>query len=203
MANMIAGVRKTTVAGLETVRAQRLDPISEEQPEDAIAIEALYDATFGPARHGLTAYRFRVGIPAAPGLSFVMRSGEDLVGTVRFWPALFETEGRREPVLLLGPLAVLPSLKGTGIGTALLRHGLDACRARAERAVFLVGDLPYYGRVGFGRVLPSECIMPGPVDPARVLVWSGDPSFSLPQRFSLLPLGTDRSTEAHSAATRS
>lgn len=162
--------------------------VSDETPEDSIGIEALYDATFGPARHGLTAYRFREGVRPVAGLGFVMRDGELLKGTIRFWPIRLATDGTSEPALLLGPLAVDPALKGTGIGTALLRHGLAACRARAERMVFLVGDLPYYGRVGFRQVLPSECILPGPVDPARVLFWTPHDEIRLPQRFRLLSM---------------
>jgi predicted N-acetyltransferase YhbS len=33
----------------------------------------------------------------------------------------------------------------------------------------LVGDEPYYGKCGFKRIPPGRVIMPGPVDPARLL----------------------------------
>jgi predicted N-acetyltransferase YhbS len=34
----------------------------------------------------------------------------------------------------------------------------------------LVGDEPYYGKCGFKRVPPGGATMPGPVDPARLLI---------------------------------
>ena len=35
--------------------------------------------------------------------------------------------------------------------------------------VLLIGDMPYYGRFGFQPVPPGQIILPGPVDPARLL----------------------------------
>lgn len=51
--------------------------------------------------------------------------------------------------LLLGPLAVLPSLQGEGIGSALVKAGLDELRAGGAAGCVLVGDPGYYGRFGF------------------------------------------------------
>jgi predicted N-acetyltransferase YhbS len=44
-------------------------------------------------------------------------------------------------------------------------------RARAEgfSLVLLVGDMPYYGRFGFQPVPPGLVVLPGPVDPTRLL----------------------------------
>jgi predicted N-acetyltransferase YhbS len=38
-----------------------------------------------------------------------------------------------------------------------------------HRLVILVGDEPYYARVGFKRVPEGKLLLPGPVDPARLL----------------------------------
>ena len=46
---------------------------------------------------------------------------------------------------------------------------MDAARAGGHRLVILVGDEPYYNRVGFKRVPHGRLTMPGPVDPARLL----------------------------------
>jgi len=49
----------------------------------------------------------------------------------------------------LGPLAVLPGFQGQGVGSALVRAGLDACREAGFTSVFLLGAPAYYSRFGF------------------------------------------------------
>jgi predicted N-acetyltransferase YhbS len=74
------------------------------------------------------------------------------------------------PALLLGPLAVVPEHKGRGAGKALVRKALDAARAHGHRVVMLVGDLPYYGPLGFTFLGRDVITLPAWVDPDRVLV---------------------------------
>ena len=50
-----------------------------------------------------------------------------------------------------------------------MERSLDAARAAGHTLVILVGDEPYYARVGFKRVPPGRLTMPGPVDPDRLL----------------------------------
>lgn len=50
---------------------------------------------------------------------------------------------------LLGPVAVLPSMQGQGIGTALVESGLTELRTRNASGCVLVGDPGYYTRFGF------------------------------------------------------
>ena len=56
-----------------------------------------------------------------------------------------------------------------GIGLALLKRAVDAARDGGHALVILVGDAPFYGRVGFRAVPNGKLLMPGPVDPARLL----------------------------------
>jgi predicted N-acetyltransferase YhbS len=73
------------------------------------------------------------------------------------------------PAVLLGPLIVEPVFRSLGIGEALVKRSLESARAAGVTLVLLVGDEPYYGRLGFQRVPPGRIELPGPVDPARVL----------------------------------
>jgi predicted N-acetyltransferase YhbS len=63
-------------------------------------------------------------------------------------------------------MAVMPGYAGQGMGKALLRHVLDL----VTEPVLLVGDPPYYGPFGFESISPKNVMMPGPVDPKRLLV---------------------------------
>ncbi|UCH75306.1 MAG: N-acetyltransferase [Rhodospirillales bacterium] len=130
------------------------------------AIERLLDLTFGPDRHEKTVYRLREGIAPVPPLSFVIENGSGLAATLRFWPVMLP-DGR--VALLLGPIAVRPDLAGKGYGRALMRHGIEAARAQGWPAILLVGDEPYYGRLGFTRAAAARLELPGPVDAARFL----------------------------------
>ena len=136
-----------------------------EEPEDDVAIEALHAGTFGPGRFARTAFRIREGVAHDPRLSFVARGDGELLGSVRLTPIRIGDV----PAQLLGPLAVTPSCKGIGIGRTLMRTALEAGAVLGEGVVLLVGDLPYYGPFGFKRVQQGHILLPGPVDPARLL----------------------------------
>jgi predicted N-acetyltransferase YhbS len=140
--------------------------ISPETRDDAQAIEHLHERTFGPGRYAKTAYRLREQVPHRPDLSFTARIGTLLVGSVRLSPVrIGETKA-----LLLGPLTVEPTFRDRGVGQALIERALDVARTQGHRLVILVGDEPYYGKCGFKRIPPGRAIMPGPVDPGRLLV---------------------------------
>lgn len=139
--------------------------IRDERSEDAAMIDALVDRSFGPGRFAKSAYRLREGVDPEAGLSFVAIEDGALRGSVRFWPILVGSER----ALLLGPLAVESARRGRGMGIQLMQKGIEAARAKGHRAILLVGDLPYYGRVGFVPVKRGRIRMPGPVDLARIL----------------------------------
>jgi predicted N-acetyltransferase YhbS len=137
-----------------------------EEPADSPLIEVLHADLFGPERDKRAAYVLREGVPRDPALSFVATHEGRLAASVRMTPI---TIGGR-PALLLGPLAVVPEHKGRGAGKALVRKALDAARAHGHRVVMLVGDLPYYGPLGFTFLGRDVITLPAWVDPDRVLV---------------------------------
>jgi predicted N-acetyltransferase YhbS len=71
---------------------------------------------------------------------------------------------------LLGPLTVEPPFRDRGIGLKLIERALADANNRGHRLVVLVGDEPYYGKAGFRPIAKGQVTMPGPVDPARLLV---------------------------------
>jgi predicted N-acetyltransferase YhbS len=137
-----------------------------ETADDALAIERLHERTFGPGRYAKSAYRLRERMPHRPELSFTARIGTLLVGSVRLSPIRIG-EAR---ALLLGPLTVEPPFRERGIGHALIERAVAEAKAKGHRLVVLVGDEPYYGKSGFKRIPKGRARMPGPVDPARLLV---------------------------------
>ena len=55
------------------------------------------------------------------------------------------------------------------MGIQLMQKGIEEARAKGHRAMILVGDLPYYQRVGFAPIKRGSVKFPGPVDPSRML----------------------------------
>ncbi len=140
--------------------------IRQETPADYQEIEHLHADAFGPGRFARAAFMVREGFRPDPRLCFVAHCGDELVGSVRLTPIwLGRSTGQ-----LLGPLTVKPTYKNKGIGRALLRHVVNRAREIGEKRILLVGDVPYYGPFGFKPVPPGQLALPGPVDPARLLI---------------------------------
>ena len=136
--------------------------LSQETQDDWWEVEALYDLCFAPGREALSSYRLRDGVSPVAKLCLVARDPEGILGgAIRYWPVRI---GKAE-ALLLGPVAVHPTRQGEGLGGILMEESLE--RARGWDRVMLVGDAPYYGRFGFGRL--ENVIMPPPTNPDRIL----------------------------------
>jgi len=140
--------------------------ILAETAADAAAIERLHERTFGPGRFARTAYRLREKISHRRELSFTARIGTLLVGSVQMTPVrIGETSA-----FLLGPLTVEPAFRDRGIARSLIARAVAEARSKGHRLVILVGDEPYYGKLGFKAAAKGTIVLPGPVDPARVLL---------------------------------
>jgi predicted N-acetyltransferase YhbS len=135
-------------------------------PADLAQVSDLNARVFGPGRFTRTAYRVREGAPRMSRYCRVALLGPRMIAAVRFTHvAIGETEG----ALLLGPLAVDPEFAGKGHGRQLVGEALELARADGIGLVVLVGDEPYYARFGFHPVPPGQIVLPGPVDPIRLL----------------------------------
>ncbi|RVC40777.1 N-acetyltransferase, partial [Mesorhizobium sp. M4A.F.Ca.ET.090.04.2.1] len=139
-----------------------------ESAGDIEAREDLLDRAMGPGRRRKSSEKLRRGRRPSEGLAFVARDASGAVlGTVRLWDV---TLGEGGPAaLLLGPLAVEPALKGSGVGSALMRHAVTEAARLGHGAILLVGDAPYYGRFGFSAAKTGALAMPGPYERHRLL----------------------------------
>ena len=143
-------------------------PLSAIEPH---LVEDLLDLAFEPERRTRTAYRIREGTEWLPALSFAaLDDDEYLVATIQLWPvALTDLQGSPHPLVMVGPVAVLPALQGEGYGKALIAASLGALDPAAPIPQVLIGAAPYYERFGFSEA-PRGWSCPGPWDPARLLV---------------------------------
>ena len=90
--------------------------------------------------------------------SFTASIGTLLVGSVRLTSVCVGDT----PALLLGPLTVEPPFRSHGVGRALITRALEEARQQGHRLMLLVGDEPFYGRLGFKKIPRGRAAMPGP-----------------------------------------
>ncbi|MEL6747673.1 MAG: N-acetyltransferase [Pseudomonadota bacterium] len=151
---------------------------------DAAAITALHALVFGPGRFARTAFRVREGTPpvsahcqmaVAPGQRGGVQGrqqrgeqGGPLLGAVRMTDV---TISGAAGFAMLGPICVVPDRQGETIGAALLAAAVDSAFTAGLHGVILIGDPPYYERLGAHRLAPGLVTFPGPVDPARVVAF--------------------------------
>lgn len=143
---------------------------------DPAMVEAVLDRAFGPDRHARTAYRIRAGMRPLDGLSFAALDEDDLlVGTIQCWPiALMTAQGTQVPLVMVGPVAVVPERQGEGFGVGLMSAMINAdARFAASTAgslpQVLIGDASYYGRWGFSAAATAGWRCPGPYQQDRLL----------------------------------
>lgn len=137
---------------------------------DPAAVESLLDAAFGTNRKSRTAYKLRDGVTAIEGLSFGIKDGDALIGSIQCWPVQVTGDnGDVFPLVLTGPVAVAPNRQNQGIGHMLMNASLSAANAKTPPMV-MIGDPEYYGRFGFTANDTSGWSLPGPIEQRRLLL---------------------------------
>ncbi len=138
--------------------------ISKQTVADDVAVELLMDGAFGPARYSRSVWLLRSGPPVAD-LCLVLRVSDAMLASLRFW----EVQLEQQTVLLLGPLAVQPDLRGRGYGLQIVAEGLARAAAIGKWPLVLVsGEPDYYPKFGFVPAAPYQLAWPGFVEPERL-----------------------------------
>jgi len=124
--------------------------IRAEEAGDAEAIRVLTTAAFAGAAHSSgreAAIVDELRAAGALSVSLVAEEAGVIVGHAAFSPVTIV--GSPGNWMGLGPISVAPDRQHRGVGTALMRAGLDRIRGMAAAGCVLVGDPAYYGRFGF------------------------------------------------------
>ena len=136
--------------------------IRHEQPDDAAVVSAVHTEAFGRPAEARIVERLRQA--AGFYLGLVATEGDHIVGHSLFTPVPLRSDRSSDLVLALAPMAVRPAWQRRGIGGALVRAGLEACRNAGHDVVLVVGHPAFYPRFGFVPARPlglsSEPAMP-------------------------------------------
>ncbi|MDI1446299.1 N-acetyltransferase [Polyangium sp. 6x1] len=118
-----------------------------ELPTDAAAVRHVNEVAFG--RDGEASLVDALRKSDAITLSLVAEQGGRIVGHALFSPVVIDRGDTREIAQGLGPMAVLSDVQNQGIGSALIRAGLERLREAGHGAVVVLGHKAYYPRFGF------------------------------------------------------
>lgn len=122
--------------------------IRREEPNDSSAIREIHEHAFGQPVEADLVDQLRTSCPDQ--LSLVAVDGDQLLGHILFTRAVIEyADGLQLNGMGLAPVAVLPEYQRQGIGSALVKFGLEQIRAGEQSFVIVLGHPEYYSRFGF------------------------------------------------------
>lgn len=85
-----------------------------------------------------------------PELDFVMEQDGRLIGQNMFMKAVVSADdGRKIPIITMGPIGIIPELKRRGYGKALLDYSLERAKEMGFGAIMFEGNIDFYGKSGF------------------------------------------------------
>lgn len=120
--------------------------IRDEEDRDRGAVNEIVAAEFDTGSEAEFVAALRAG--PLPVVSLVAEEKGAIVGHLVLFPAPLEGDPSAK-LMGLGSLAVVPEEQGRGVGSALMRAGLERCRALGYDAVVAVGHEAYYRRFAF------------------------------------------------------
>jgi len=137
--------------------------VRPETTDDHTAIHDVNALAFGREIEAKLVEALRRLPDFIPELSLVAVEAGRVVGHILFSPMVIETKEGAVPALTLAPLAVRPEFQNQGIGSELVRDGLERCRRLGHEIVVVVGHPEYYPRFGFSPARARGLEAPFPV----------------------------------------
>ena len=135
--------------------------IRVETPEDYAAVRRVNTLAFGGEGEAALVDKLRA---ATPHISLVAVEDSQVIGHIFFSPATVESDPADFAAVALAPMAVLPEYQNRGVGSRLVRRGLEECKSQGHDVVFVLGHPDYYPRFGFSpaKAKGIRCEFPAP-----------------------------------------
>ncbi|PLR97870.1 GNAT family N-acetyltransferase [Bacillus sp. T33-2] len=127
--------------------------IRPERQEDIAKIDEVVHGAFGRSNEARLVELIRNSENFIPGLSLVAENENDeIVGHILFSKITIESAESKHTTVGLAPMAVKPGFQGQGIGSELVREGLNRCTHEGFTHAVVLGHPQFYPKFGF---LPS------------------------------------------------
>jgi putative acetyltransferase len=145
--------------------------IRTEQTAEYAVVEKIHESAFAGTHEANVVRAIRQSAGYRPEWSLVAEDSGTIAGHVLFsYIGLQDDAGNVRRVVVLAPLAVLPQSQRRGVGSALVRHGIELLESQSEPLIILRGDLAYYGRFGFQPSVELRIHAPFPIASDHYLV---------------------------------
>jgi len=158
---ILSRLRNLNLTLIEVKRVDHPMPIIRpETPADAEAIYSVNKQAFdGREAEPRLVDTIRKSDGFIPELSLVVEKNDRIVGHILFSRIQIQSENVQLLGLALAPIAVLPEYQGQGIGSALVKRGLEECKRLGYAWIIVLGHPAYYARFGFAPELAKslEC----------------------------------------------
>ncbi|MCD4703330.1 MAG: N-acetyltransferase, partial [Methanosarcinaceae archaeon] len=123
--------------------------IRSENPSDYAGISKVNNEAFGEPNECELIANLRKNSQFISDLSLVAEKDGDIVGHILFFPISISTPSGNVDSLSLAPVSVLPPYQRQGIGTSLIRTGIDVAEQLGYTSVIVLGHPDYYPMFGF------------------------------------------------------
>ncbi|MFC1993206.1 GNAT family N-acetyltransferase [Chloroflexota bacterium] len=127
--------------------------IRPETPEDETRIRHVNEEAFGQKEEGEIVEKLRNR--GALTISFVAVQDGEIVGHIAFSPVVIESGLPSFEAIALAPMSVLPAYQHKGIGSEMVRAGLEECHRLGHEIIVVLGHPDYYLRFGFVMAKPK------------------------------------------------
>jgi putative acetyltransferase len=127
--------------------------IRPETSKDMAAIRHVNEKAFGQKEEAEIVDKLRSRDVLT--ISLVAVQGNKIIGHIAFSPVKVESKHSSFDAIALAPMSVLPASQRQGIGSQLVRAGLEECRRLGCEVVVVLGHPEYYPRFGFVPAKPK------------------------------------------------
>jgi len=145
--------------------------IRPEKPEDIAGIRSLNELAFGQPQEANIVDNLRNNCEHL--LSLVAVENDKIVGHILFSPAVIEGQHGTIKGMGLAPMSVLPDMQRWGLGTQLVKKGIENLKRTHCPFIIVLGHAEYYPRFGFERASAYgvKCQWDGVPDQAFMILW--------------------------------
>lgn len=128
----------------------RLEKESDYKAAEYMTREAFWDLYKPGCDEHLVLHKIRKVPAFIRELDFVALDNDKLIGNIIYSKAkVINDENKEFEVLCMGPLGVLPSYQGKGIGSMLMNCSIEKAKQLGYKAIIIFGNPKYYHRFGF------------------------------------------------------